>query len=271
MSAKTDKKTISAVYIDQLKSEIDSKKSRKEVASGIGIDPATVTKHYNRTECINALLLKKYAQYFGVSADYLLGLTEQRAPNIDVAAICEYTGLSPEAVEALHKKKEALDEYNKKTQSEQFGALFKEDITLVEELTLREEQTKRDFFDFLNYIIEKDERFLYTSRINPQIDNRILHLNMLSNGLKDFAADPRLIKTNEKTATIYYQRGKNVFRDTADFYQRLLFACSEDFKKAVDNYSKESRKEMTESIKRCQKAILEFEKAKKGDETNGTN
>ena len=42
------------------------------------------------------------AGYFGVSTDYLLGLPVPQTPSTEVRAICEYTGLSEEAIKHLH-------------------------------------------------------------------------------------------------------------------------------------------------------------------------
>lgn len=42
------------------------------------------------------------AQYFGVSTDYLLGLSDTKSPDAGAKAAVEYTGLSEEAVERLH-------------------------------------------------------------------------------------------------------------------------------------------------------------------------
>ena len=47
--------------------------------------------------------LVKLANIYNVSADYILGLTNQPTPSTNTRAICDYTGLSESSVELLHK------------------------------------------------------------------------------------------------------------------------------------------------------------------------
>lgn len=46
------------------------------------------------------------AKTFGVSTDYLLGLSSVKSPDADIQAICKYTGMSEKAVQASHKLKD---------------------------------------------------------------------------------------------------------------------------------------------------------------------
>ena len=48
------------------------------------------------------------AKYFNVSVDYLIGLTDVAKPDTDLQAVCDYTGLSEEAVEGLHKEAQRM-------------------------------------------------------------------------------------------------------------------------------------------------------------------
>lgn len=79
----------------------DSGNTRQTIAQAIGCDTSTVTKQYNGDMKISVDYLVKYARYFGVSTDYLLGLTDSPTTDIDLRSVCEYTGLSDEAVKAL--------------------------------------------------------------------------------------------------------------------------------------------------------------------------
>lgn len=48
--------------------------------------------------------LIKLSEYFNVSADYLLGISDVKTTDKDIAYICEYTGLCEETIEKLHKE-----------------------------------------------------------------------------------------------------------------------------------------------------------------------
>lgn len=80
-----------------------STKTRQIIARDIGCDTSTVTKQFNGDMKISVDYLVKYAKYFEVSTDYLLGLSNAPTDNKDVQGICDYTGLSLAAVENLHE------------------------------------------------------------------------------------------------------------------------------------------------------------------------
>lgn len=50
------------------------------------------------------------SDFYGVSADYLLGKTDTPATEVDIRAIAEYTGLDVSAIELLHTWKSNTDE-----------------------------------------------------------------------------------------------------------------------------------------------------------------
>ena len=58
---------------------------------------------------MNITYLYALSDFFGVSADYLLGLSDAPTSNKDIKAICEYTGLSESAVESLRYHKSNKD------------------------------------------------------------------------------------------------------------------------------------------------------------------
>lgn len=103
----SDKKTSdNVICLERLKKLID-KDTRENIAKAFGCDTSLITKHYTGKRDVTAEYIVKYAKYFNVSADYLLGLTEvTTSTNTEegqtIREICDYTGLSEKAVEELH-------------------------------------------------------------------------------------------------------------------------------------------------------------------------
>lgn len=82
--------------------------SRKVIADKIGCDVSTVTKHYNGDRNLTIDYVIKYAKYFNVSADYLLGLSEAKTSDKDLQYVCNFTGLSEESVLQFNHHKELI-------------------------------------------------------------------------------------------------------------------------------------------------------------------
>ncbi len=76
--------------------------TQKKLADAIDMRPQTVSLYTTGQSFPDVNTLKKIAEFFNVSADYLLGLTDVKKPDATIQAICEYTGLSEHAVSVLH-------------------------------------------------------------------------------------------------------------------------------------------------------------------------
>lgn len=61
----------------------------------------TVSNWQNGVTVPDAVSICDIARYFGVTTDYLLGLTDVKTIETDVRAVAEYTGLSEDAIKAL--------------------------------------------------------------------------------------------------------------------------------------------------------------------------
>ena len=77
-------------------------KPLKEWGELFGVTRQTITNWQMRDASPDIIKLTSIARHFGVSTDYLLGLSDTKSPDISVRATAEYTGLSEEAVEKLH-------------------------------------------------------------------------------------------------------------------------------------------------------------------------
>lgn len=76
--------------------------SQEEFSKKLGISRPTVGLYESGVRIPDALTLKKIAEECAVSADWLLGLTDTKTPDISIRAICERTGLQEDAVKQLH-------------------------------------------------------------------------------------------------------------------------------------------------------------------------
>ena len=75
--------------------------TQKKLADAIEMRPQTVSLYTTGQSAPDVNTLRKMAEFFHVSADYLIGLSDVKKPDTTIQAICEYTGLSERAVSDL--------------------------------------------------------------------------------------------------------------------------------------------------------------------------
>lgn len=83
----------------RLKSQYDSQDSLSEA---VGIARQTLGNYENDSRKPDSEIIIRLSRTLGVSADYLLGLTEVETPSQTIQAIHKTTGLSEEAIMHLH-------------------------------------------------------------------------------------------------------------------------------------------------------------------------
>lgn len=74
---------------------------QKELAEHIGVTPNTVSYYLSGERCPDIEKLIEIAKYLNVTTDYLLGVSDVKSIDTELKAVCEYTGLSEEAVRML--------------------------------------------------------------------------------------------------------------------------------------------------------------------------
>ena len=82
--------------------EIEGKK-RQEVADSLGITRASLEYYEKGKRKPDIEVLTKLANYYKVSTDYLLGLSDAPTTDRDVQFICDYTGLDMESLKNISK------------------------------------------------------------------------------------------------------------------------------------------------------------------------
>ena len=76
-------------------------KMQKELAAHLGVPDNTVSYFVSGRRTPNTEQIAKIADFFDVSADYLLGRTNAKTTDKDLRFICEYTGLSENTIMTL--------------------------------------------------------------------------------------------------------------------------------------------------------------------------
>ncbi|MGN1087216.1 MAG: helix-turn-helix domain-containing protein [Porcipelethomonas sp.] len=82
--------------------------TQQELADKLGITRQSLSLYEKAERTINIELLAKIADFFDVSADYLMGRTDVSSMNEDIQIACKVTGLSEISIEKL------MDLYTKK-------------------------------------------------------------------------------------------------------------------------------------------------------------
>lgn len=89
--------------------------TQSDLAKEMNVSRQIISYYETNARMPNTDDIKRFAKRFNVSADYLLGLSPNPTTDPEVKAICSYTGLSDEAVEALHFLSEGISSGNATT------------------------------------------------------------------------------------------------------------------------------------------------------------
>lgn len=90
---------------------IDGKRvTQQDLATATGYTRQAISLYLDGSVLPNVEKLCAIADFFGVSADYLLGLSDTSTSDKDVSFICEYTGLNENTVQFLHRFLETYGE-----------------------------------------------------------------------------------------------------------------------------------------------------------------
>ena len=87
---------------ERISHEIEYKGDRpNNIAAMLGCSAQAISQFRNGKAIPKMENLVTLSHYFGCSLDYLIGMSDVRSPETDIQAVCEYTGLSEQAVMAL--------------------------------------------------------------------------------------------------------------------------------------------------------------------------
>lgn len=80
--------------------------TQQQLADGVGISKGGLSYYENAGRTPDISILERFADYFGVTTDYLLGRTNAQTQKAKLQAVCNHTGLSDKAVIFLSDLKE---------------------------------------------------------------------------------------------------------------------------------------------------------------------
>lgn len=80
--------------------------SQPQLAAAVGVQRQTISNYACGQSSPDWETLVRIAEFFDVSSDYLLGISDVQKAIPNLRMICDYTGLNIDAVNALHSMKE---------------------------------------------------------------------------------------------------------------------------------------------------------------------
>lgn len=97
-----DRNEISMVLAERIgKLRADAGESQQHLADALEVKRETVKFWESGERQIKGADIAALAEHFNVSADFLLGLTDTKTTDKDLSFVCEYTGMSEEAVNTI--------------------------------------------------------------------------------------------------------------------------------------------------------------------------
>ena len=167
--------------------ELRSVYSQAEFASFLGISRPTVGFYENGERVPDALVLRQIAEKCNVTADYLIGLSDNKS--IETSGIGATTGLSDLSIERLQDMSEVKSIINAFISSEQFYEIIAY-IDIYREKTTKISDAFLKYQDILEQLIvgdaKEDERRLIVKKITRLVEQRMISYYGLQELIKDF-------------------------------------------------------------------------------------
>lgn len=128
--------------------------NQRELAAKIDVSNGSISYYEKCQRLPDIETAYKLSEFFGVSSDYLLGLSDVKSKDTNIQATCNYTGLNQEAIQCLHKRTQSLNN----------NSQLKNNVTINDyEINISDEEYKsmieynksytKDYYIFLNTLI----------------------------------------------------------------------------------------------------------------------
>lgn len=233
----SDKKcVINLINLERLKSLIDKEKSRQVIADKIGCDVSLITKHYNGKRIVTIEYLKKYAKCFEVSSDYLLGLSDAPTSDKDLQFICDYTGLSADAIDYISNKNtdynfkvfiEFVIDYAKRHKSFVNSLSFLRKSAVAYHSEIEFQNVLSNYYEQDNLSDENKKALYKLYKGNENIPPTKTQLYILSSLKSDYNSTKYELSENIRDIVNEYSTSKIVNEETNAYYPYAAFKADE--------------------------------------------
>lgn len=88
---------------------VEKEETQQQLADSLGVKRETIKFWEGGNRQIKGGDIIKIARHFGISTDYLLGISDVKAPETSMQAVCDMTGLSEESIFSLQILKKFHD------------------------------------------------------------------------------------------------------------------------------------------------------------------
>lgn len=136
---------------------------QKELAKKIGVNDNVISYWCSGSRTPNTQQIIQICNVLGVSADYLLGLSDVATNDKDLQYICDYTGLEEEAVKVLRYATHGADNFFEQP-TDEYTKLIQEQRKAINGFL------KSDFFSDLV------ECFIIQQSVNQKVNDKLTHI-----------------------------------------------------------------------------------------------
>lgn len=213
-----------------------TKISQSEIAADIGVSRQTVSEYLLGNTQPNAETIIKIAKKFEVSSDYLLGLSDAPTSDKDLQFICDYTGLSADAIDYISNKNtdynfkvfiEFVIDYAKKHKSFVNSLSFLRKSAVAYHSEIEFQNVLSNYYEQDNLSDENKKALYKLYKGNENIPPTKTQLYILASLKSDYNSTKYELSENIRDIVNEYSTSKIINEKTNAYYSYAVFTDDE--------------------------------------------
>lgn len=213
---------------------------QKDVAKFLGVKDNIVSYYENGDRIPSVEQYTKLAEFFGVSADYLLCLSDAKTNDKDLQFVCDYTGLSDSNINYLHYVTCLFNESYKKYNPEYFYFIN----FVLKHLTF-------------NSFISLNRHTSYFEKAEKSSENLLQFANQISEQINQKSISRKKMLEDFDELTNDYHSIRHVYEMSELQEYRLMQLISNVLTEYFDTYTEKARENL-ETIDKTYKEIFDI-------------